>query len=452
MEKHLLKEDFNLVKGNFTGKDGKTYKVLMIDPATSESTFPYKDEIKKFGARWLNAAKTWGWFINDNESDEEVYTTKIKPCLEYLLSVENGGSKARIDQLTAMIDALKGEIASIPASAIGGGRAMTKEEISNKLEAFKQDLVNSIDADELKEKLAALLRFQQGLGHKYSFANTILIYIQDPEATLVKAKTRWEGYNHQVVDFSHPVYLFRSDTKPLTPQQKTVVMAKYLREVGVNNYKELNAGQKEELDVRLKSGQFLGFKIYAAYDVRFTKPMEGKESLVPKKPDLPWYDNTRETTEKSIKLFDTLLSIVLSCGIQVTYADDLGGALGVSMGGKIELLKNLDKNIQAFKTFVHEFSHELLHQKYVQMSKIEGENNEWAEFFIGREGGRNAIEQQAELSVWVVCRFFGYDEPTSINYAAMWGMDKNNACKVFDTVAKVASFIYMKIDEKLNGN
>ena len=66
--KNILTETFNLSKGKFAAKDGKTYNVIMIDPATSESTFPFKDEIKKFGAVWLKAAKTWGWFLNDNET------------------------------------------------------------------------------------------------------------------------------------------------------------------------------------------------------------------------------------------------------------------------------------------------------------------------------------------------------------------------------------------------
>lgn len=449
VNRSILKEDFNLVKGTFTAKDNKKYKVIMIDPSTSESTFPYKDDIKKFGAKWLNAAKTWGWFVNDDESDDAVYETKIKPCLQYLLSVENNGSKARVNEISNIIDKLRNGIEQTPTNQFQGGM-ITKEALSKKLEAFKQDLVNSINDDELKQKLAALIQFQNGLGHKYSFTNTILIFIQDPEATLVKAKTRWEAFNHQVVDYSHPIYLFRSETKPLTSTQKAVVMAKYLREVGVDNYKQLNAGQKEELDVRMKSGEFVGFKVYAAYDVRFTKPMEGKESLVPEKPELKWFDNDREASDETVQLFDTLLSIISSSGIKIDYSDDLNGALGVSSGGNITLLKNLNKNIEAFKTLTHEFAHELLHQKYLQASGNDGTNNGWAEYFIGREGGRKAIEQQAELVAWIVCRFFGYDEPTSINYVAMWGMDKTNASRVFDTVAKVASMIYTKISENLS--
>ena len=180
------------------------------------------------------------------------------------------------------------------------------------------------------------------------------------------------------------------------------------------------------------------------------KPMEGKESLVPEKPELKWFDNDREASDETVQLFDTLLSIISSSGIKIDYSDDLNGALGVSSGGNITLLKNLNKNIEAFKTLTHEFAHELLHQKYLQASGNDGTNNGWAEYFIGREGGRKAIEQQAELVAWIVCRFFGYDEPTSINYVAMWGMDKTNASRVFDTVAKVASMIYTKISENLS--
>ena len=35
VNRSILKEDFNLVKGTFTAKDNKKYKVIMIDPSTS---------------------------------------------------------------------------------------------------------------------------------------------------------------------------------------------------------------------------------------------------------------------------------------------------------------------------------------------------------------------------------------------------------------------------------
>jgi hypothetical protein len=60
------------------------------------------------------------------------------------------------------------------------------------------------------------------------------------------------------------------------------------------------------------------------------------------------------------------------------------------------------------------------------------------------------VEQQSELSAWIVCKFYGYSIREAINYAAIWGMiDGKLAVRAFDTVAKVADFIINKTNEKI---
>ena len=95
-------------------------------------------------------------------------------------------------------------------------------------------------------------------------------------------------------------------------------------------------------------------------------------------------------------------------------------------------------------TITHEFAHELLHQKY-----LHDNNPEFGKFYFGRPEGKGFVEQQAELTAWIVCNFYGYDIQEAINYAAIWGMDEKNAVHAFDTVAKVADFIINKTNEKI---
>ena len=45
---------------------------------------------------------------------------------------------------------------------------------------------------------------------------------------------------------------------------------------------------------------------------------------------------------------------------------------------------------------------------------------------------------------------FGYDMPTNINYVGIWGLNQDNAVKVFDSVSKVATIITKKITEMEN--
>ena len=115
------------------------------------------------------------------------------------------------------------------------------------------------------------------------------------------------------------------------------------------------------------------------------------------------------------------------------------------MSGKIGLLKNQKINIGQLNTLIHEFAHEILHQKYLKNA-----NDEFSAYFVGTDEGRGKVEQQAELCAWIVLKMFGYDMKTNINYVGIWGLDENNAADVFDSVAKVAEIIYDGINSRLN--
>ena len=100
-----------------------------------------------------------------------------------------------------------------------------------------------------------------------------------------------------------------------------------------------------------------------------------------------------------------------------------------------------------FNTLTHEFAHELLHQRY-----LKNNNEDLKRYFIGTKQGRAVVEQQAELSAWIVLRNFGFDMETNINYVGMWGMDEKNAAKVFDTVASVSEEIIRRLGQKMSTN
>ena len=109
------------------------------------------------------------------------------------------------------------------------------------------------------------------------------------------------------------------------------------------------------------------------------------------------------------------------------------------------MLSNQKINTGLINTLVHEFAHELLHQKY-----LKNNNKELSEYFVGTSEGRGKVEQQAELCAWIVMKNFGYDMPTNINYVGIWGLDQSNAAEVFDSVANVAQYIVKGIDKNLN--
>jgi hypothetical protein len=176
--------------------------------------------------------------------------------------------------------------------------------------------------------------------------------------------------------------------------------------------------------------------------------MAGKEDLLgdTDTSKIAWFNNSGNETKAVKEKIYALLKVVAESGVDVSDTKNLGGALGVSKGGKIEVLQDALMNSNFLMTLSHEFAHELLHQTYL---KDKNDGKDWGQFYVGREEGRGYIEQQAELTAWIVCQFYGYDIQEAINYAALWGMDAKNAVKAFDSVAKAADAIINGINEKI---
>lgn len=459
--KKMLKEAFNYDVEKVNGKYGTFYKVY-IDPKTSESTYVYKDKIKEFGAKWDNYKKTWYWTVSTKDNPQNVINSQVKPCIEYLSSVEKpieGNESKGKDRVISIIDQLLAKLGNVEIIDDGNTvqatkpstiKSMSKQELGDKLNAFKQELISTLSDAEFKEKLMPIIKFRQAQGHTYSLMNSILIMIQDPKATMVKSKTRWNAMNREVVDGAQTILLFRkSGGTSLTPQEKQRIKQQLFRKWGVNSEDELNIGQKEELDVRLKYRKGATSSAgYFAYDIRFTKQIEGTEELVAdKEPELPWFDDSGEETSETKRLFNAILEVAKENGINITYGDEseLGGARGYATAqGEIKLLKDVPLNSGMINTITHEFAHQLLHFTYVKER-----NPEFGEDYQGQKDGRGPVEQQAELTAWIVLKTFGYDMPTNINYIGLWGMDEKNAAKVFDTVAQTATKMINLINYKL---
>ena len=433
--------------------DGHTHKCIVLIPTTPQDTkaiINHKEELKKYGAFFSNINKLWYWMIDGKSKAQinDLIETKIKPVSELIVNIEQGGNSDNKRDYIAVIDEL---IQQIESSLNGGSEVenATSKEVKDKLLRFKQELVNIVNDKEFKEKLGPIIRFRQAQGHKYSLNNSILIFIQDPEATMVKSRKKWADFNKIVMDDAPAIALWKptGTKKVMTPAEQKAYTKSFLAIRNVKSIDELNPGDKDILKTEINKVEATGFKLVPDfYDVRFTVQMDGKEDLVGNpKHDLPWYDNTSEETSETAMLVDAGIMAAQSLGIQINYVQDLGGARGVSKSGVIELLDNEPKNPGFANTLFHEFSHELLHQKY-----LKGKNSDLSDYFVGTNEGRGKVEQQAELSAWIIMRNYGYDMPTNINYVGIWGMDEKSAPFVFDQVANVASYIINITGEALN--
>lgn len=439
----LLTETFSYQIGTIKTQNGNNMRVAYIDAKRSQDTYSIRKDIQKFGAKWQPQSQWWYWILGNKP--EEVIQNQVKPCIEFLSKREwvDGERRNVEDIVNELIQKVKS--ATMPNVA----NATNKEEILNRLEDFKAELVRITSDEEFKRMMEPIIKFRNAAGAGYSILNTILILIQDPEAKMVKTKKNWEKVNRRIKKGAKAICLwYPVGERVYTPEEQELIKADFLRKKRVKSVEELTPGDREVLEKSMKKTTAERFDLGPYwFDYRFTEQIPDTEDMVGNPDhDIQWFDDSGDETPELVSKIDALIKVIEHEGIKVDYVDDLGGARGVSKSGAIDVLKNQPKNAGMLNTLVHEFAHEMLHQTY-----LKNKNSDLKDYFVGTEEGRGKVEQQAELCAWIVMRSFGYDMPTNINYVGLWGLNQDNAVKVFDSVSRVATYINGSILKMENG-
>jgi hypothetical protein len=427
--------------------------VAYIDPNKPENreTFKYKNIFSKYGAKWSPAGKYWFWYIGKTKDQwQKVYKSFIEPALKEVHKLEGAPEEESQASMVASLEAVISDIESQPTSNTDD-ELMTPEkktQLVDRLAKFKETIINLDSDEEFKETMRIITNFRNSQGHQYSLFNTFMIWVQNPKATFVMSEIRWNKYNRTVnpeAKKDKKIWIVspsKSAMIPYSKEEKEQITNKYIRDLGKKSYNDLSIGEKDKLGVALR-GKFGGnrFDYTAAYDIADTTQMEGKEDLTgdyQKNREIKWYEDNAISDEVK-PVYNALMEFASEKGIKIDLVDPekMGGARGVSKSGEIGILKNEGNDVGLTKTLAHEISHELLHQKY-----LSDKNPEMKQFFVGQSEGRDLVEQQAELSAWMVMASFGFDlKTTSLNYVAIWGADKNAMIKVFDTVTNVVNYL-----------
>lgn len=123
-----------------------------------------------------------------------------------------------------------------------------------------------------------------------------------------------------------------------------------------------------------------------------------------------------------------LKAAILGEGIVLESADDLGGAVGTSSGGRIQLLNGLSPATE-FTTLVHEYTHELLHRA------------------DDRPASRDTRELEAEAVAFVVGGAVGLStSDASRDYIHLYHGDREALTRSLDRVQRAASAILRLIN------
>jgi len=386
-----LLETYNFSVTQFPKKDGTMGTFAYIDPKKStDDTMRVKDALKNFGARWDSIRKVWGWYLSGDQAKLQVQLQKmVYPAIEYLNSQETapeGQDPRTAEQMKNEFNGLLGEIEKVINTPIGQPEpdttpCMDEGTLKTRLEQFKQELVNSMSSEDFLAKLEPIIKFKNAQGHQLSLLNALLIWVQNPKAKMVKARTTWRDIYHKEVKPGAralavwvPVTYEKQGDKRQAYFRVQKATEEFLASINKRSEAELTPGEKDKLRVIKKqartNGSIKTFKLeYRYYDIADTVQIQGTEDVVGSMEgldDIEWTDRTSEPTDMTVKIYDAMTQIIQEYGINLTYVDDLGGAMGVSKSGSIDVLKNSNKNAGAANTLIHEFSHEILHQKYLK--------------------------------------------------------------------------------------
>lgn len=274
---------------------------------------------------------------------------------------------------------------------------MNRDEAMTRSDEALKELVNALKqgkSDSLVEYLDMLARF-----HRYSFGNCMLIALQKPDATLVAGFQRWKELHRWVKKGEHGICILA----PIVAKRKGSA------DDG-NDVEDINMPTKRVV---------CGFRVVRVFDVSQT---EGKEL-----PEIGRISGEPGARNERLEKF------IRAKGIELVIVDSLGGALGLSHGGKISILSTLGP-AERFATLVHELGHELLHR---------GDRR--------KETTKAIRETEAEAVAYIVGKASGLAMSThSVDYIHLWSGDESVLLQSLELVRSVASQILTAVETPLS--
>lgn len=274
---------------------------------------------------------------------------------------------------------------------------MTKNQ--DKIKAALDRIEDGLAAINSDENWLSYLCFQSKF-YNYSFRNTMLIYLQNPQATYVKGYKAWNQLGRYVKKGSKGLSI-------LAPCFRT----------------KHDVGQEEE---EKKCEKVIsGFRVTYVYDIADT---DGSDEYLP-----VLVKGLTGNSETQQKLYEKILEVI-SKEYQVT--EVMGIAAKGSYNretGKICVRGDLDY-LQKIKTLLHEYAHAI-------------------DFKLHPESDvkHNQRELIAESVAYVVSENLGLDTGSySISYINTWMGDKDGLKSIADTVQKISAQIINNLAESLD--
>jgi len=353
------------------------------------------------------------------ESEENIINQPVK---------SNAGAQS--DQSnTKMLEDLRNASGNYQAT-----REVVKEQLS-KLTSIMSNSTLSAEQEQLRKDF---LKFMSG-SHNYSFYNTILIFMQRRNASMIGgAKKLWSTKGRQVKPGEDPISILAPvlvGGKNLTKQQYDEMLSD-LMAGGMGE-----AEAKKTITQKLSKGKkLIGFKGVPVYDVSQTESIPGQENSFDYEGFHKSYlHKINEPEERSSELWKVVQSAMKDSGIDVSQSDT-GQAGGMSSGGKV-VIDERSIGQRLLSTAFHEWAHEVLHQTEEARKKR-----------IEEKTPKHIIEAEAEATAWLLMQAFGLDgDPEhAARYLLLWKASPDEVMSRQEQIHKAYSSIYKIINNKID--
>lgn len=294
-----------------------------------------------------------------------------------------------------------------------------KDRMREIVDSIENGIKELFESDKYRKYLATMSRF-----HRYSVNNTMLIYMQRPDATHVAGFNKWrDQFGRNVLKGEKGIRIIAP-----TPYKKKVEEIKTDPET---NAPMLDADGKaiiEEKEIRIPM-----FKVVSVFDVSQTA---GKP--------LPQLAADLSGNVQQYEVFMEALRRASPVPMEIKpVARDTDGFFSIK-AQSITIRAGMSE-VQTVCAAVHEIAHAKLHD-YEHMTELADDGET---ILVPGEKSRNTEEVEAESISYAVCQYYGIETgENSFGYIATWskGKELKELRASLETINKTASELITDID------
>ena len=295
----------------------------------------------------------------------------------------------------------------------------SKDRMWEIVDSIENGIKELFESDKYRQYLSTMSRF-----HRYSVNNTMLIYMQRPDATHVAGFNKWrDQFGRNVLKGEKGIRIIAP-----TPYKKKVEEIKTDPET---NAPVLDADGKaiiEEKEIRIPM-----FKVVSVFDVSQTS---GKP--------LPQLAADLSGNVQQYEVFMEALRRASPVPMEIKpVARDTDGFFSIK-AQSITIRAGMSE-VQTVCAAVHEIAHAKLHD-YEHMTELADDGET---ILVPGEKSRNTEEVEAESISYAVCQYYGIETgENSFGYIATWskGKELKELRASLETINKTASELITDID------